>query len=239
VTTLQIVGADIGRAAWNWERGPNTLWVRSMPATQLNSRYYAKKGWIIMERLEEDISFIQEVDKLKNIVRKSRNTSNERFENDAEHSWHICIMAITLQKYSNVQIDISRVLHMLIIHDLGEIYSGDTIVYAKGNDLKRDELESASKLFSMLGPIQQKELYALLVEFETRETPEAKYANAIDRTEPILQNIHRNGETWNTNRISYKRIVELNQNRIAEGSKELWGFLLQRINQMKTNHIIE
>jgi putative hydrolase of HD superfamily len=187
----------------------------------------------------EDIAFVQEVDKLKNVIRKSRNMSNERFENDAEHSWHICIMAITLQKYSNVEIDISRVLQMLVIHDLGEIYSGDTIVYAKGNDQKRDELESAKRLFSMLGPMQQKELYGLLEEFEARETPEAKYANAIDRTEPILQNIHNNGETWNSNKVSHARIVELNQNRIAEGSGELWSFLLKKLDEMKSNHIIE
>ena len=192
-----------------------------------------------MTQIAGDIAFIQEVDKLKNVFRKSRNMSNKRFENDAEHSWHICIMAITLQKYSNMQIDISRVLQMLVIHDLGEIYSGDTIVYAKGNDHKRDELESAKRLFSMLGPIAEKELYALLNEFEARETPDAKYANAIDRAEPILQNIHTNGETWNSNGISYKRIVELNQIKIAEGSEQLWSFLLKSLDQMKSTHIIE
>jgi putative hydrolase of HD superfamily len=197
-----------------------------------------KRGNIVTQ-IGEGIAFVQEVDKLKNVFRKSRNMSNERFENDAEHSWHICIMAITLQKYSNLKIDISRVLQMLVIHDLGEIYSGDTIVYAKGNDLKRDELVSAHKLFSMLGPIQQKELYALLNEFEARKTPEAKYANAIDRAEPILQNIHNNGETWNAYRISYKRVVELNQNKISEGSEELWSFLLKKLDQMKSNHVIE
>jgi putative hydrolase of HD superfamily len=187
----------------------------------------------------EDLAFVLEVDKLKNVVRKSRNVSNERFENDAEHSWHICIMAISLQKYSNVRVDIARVLQMLVIHDLGEIYSGDTIVYAKGNDHKRDELESARRLFSMLAPIQEREFYSLLTEFEAHETPDAKFANAMDRAEPILQNIHNNGETWNSNGISYKRIVELNQNKIAEGSAELWRFLLQRLDEMRSNHIIE
>lgn len=187
----------------------------------------------------EDVAFLLEVDKLKNVVRKSRNVSNERFENDAEHSWHICIMAITLQKYSNERIDIARVLQMLVIHDLGEIYSGDTIVYAKGDDHKKDELESARRLFSMLGPMQERELSSLLIEFEARETPEAKYAQAIDRAEPILQNIHNNGETWNSNGISYQRIIELNQDRIGEGSSELWRFLLQRLEEMRVNHIIE
>ena len=154
--------------------------------------------------------------------------SNERFENDAEHSWHICIMAITLQKYSNMQIDISRVLQMLVIHDLGEIYSGDTIVYAKGDDHKRDELESARKLLlNAWADPGEKPLCPLKRNSKSRETSDAKYANAIDRTEPILQNIHNNGETWNSNRISYKRIVELNQNRIGEGSAKLWSFLLR------------
>ena len=189
-------------------------------------------------QIEKDMTFIQEVDRLKNVIRKSRNISNERFENDAEHSWHVCMMAMTLQKYSNVRIDISRVLKMLVIHDLGEIYSGDTIVYAKGDDHKRDELESANRLFSMLGPVQHRELHALLGEFEARETPESKFANAVDRAEPILQNIHNGGETWNTNRISYERIVATNQSKIAEGSEELWGFLLKRLDQMKSSNII-
>lgn len=189
-------------------------------------------------QIEQDMTFIKEVDKLKNVMRKSRNISNERFENDAEHSWHVCMMAMTLQKHSNVRIDIARVLQMLIIHDLGEIYSGDTIVYAKGDDHRRDELESANKLFSMLGPTRHRELHALLVEFEARETPDAKFANAVDRAEPILQNIHNGGETWNSNRISYERIVEINKSRIAEGSEELWGFILKRLDQMKSDNLI-
>lgn len=189
-------------------------------------------------QIEQDMTFIQEVDKLKNVMRKSRNISNGRFENDAEHSWHVCMMAMTLQKYSNVKTDIARVLQMLIIHDLGEIYSGDTLVYAKRDDHRRDELESANKLFSMLGPTQHSELRALLVEFEARETPDAKFANAVDRAEPILQNIRNGGETWNSNRISYERIVGMNKGSIAEGSEALWGFLLKRLDQMKSNGII-
>jgi putative hydrolase of HD superfamily len=190
-------------------------------------------------QIERDVAFILEVDKLKNIVRKTRNIANRRFENDAEHSWHICMMAMALQQYSNVRVDIGRVLQMLVIHDLGEIYSGDTIVYAKSDEHRRDELESANKLFSLLGPFQHEELDVLLAEFESRVTPESKYANAIDRTEPILQNIHNSGETWNANRISYKRIVEVNQSKIAEGSEALWGFIRAKLDQMKADNLIE
>ena len=192
-----------------------------------------------MSQIEKDIAFVLETDKLKNIVRKTKNVSNDRYENDAEHSWHICMMAMTLQRYSNTSIDISKVLQMLIVHDLGEIYNGDIIVYSKNNENKRNELESAKKMFSMLGTFQQEEFYALLKEFEARETGEALFANAIDRMEPILQNIYHNGETWRKNGISYARIVEVNRKLISEGSEELWSFLIEKIDQMKANHLVE
>ena len=100
-----------------------------------------------MSAIENDIAFVLEVDKLKNIVRKSRNISNDRYENDAEHSWHACLMAIALQGYANSPVDIGRVLKMLIVHDLGEIGSGDIIVYNKNRADVLNELESADKLF--------------------------------------------------------------------------------------------
>jgi putative hydrolases of HD superfamily len=189
--------------------------------------------------IERDISFILEIDKLKNVFRKTRNISNDRFENDAEHSWHICAMALTLQQYSNVPVDISRVLQMLIVHDLGEIYGGDIIVYAKSIEAKQSELESVQRVFSMLGTLQQKEFYDLVLEFETRATNEAKYANAVDRMEPILQNIHGNGETWKKNGISYARVVDVNCTMIREGSQELWNYLIEKIDQMREKHLVE
>jgi len=192
-----------------------------------------------MSVIERDIAFILEVDKLKNIVRKSRNISNDRYENDAEHSWHACIMAIALQGYANSLVDIARVLKMLILHDLGEIGSGDIIVYNKNSADVLNELESADRLFSMLEPRQHEELKDLMKEFETRETSESKYANAIDRAEPVLQNIHRNGETWKKNGIGYERIVEMNQRKIGEGSVELWRYLLNQIDQLKEKGLFD
>jgi putative hydrolase of HD superfamily len=185
--------------------------------------------------IESDIAFVLEVDKLKNIVRKSRNVSNERYENDAEHSWHACIMAMALQRYANSPVDMGRVLRMLIVHDLGEIESGDIIVYKKGQADVQNELQSADRLFSMLEPSQHEELIGLLKEFEARETNESKYANAIDRAEPVLQNIHRNGETWKRNGITYERIVEMNQKKIGEGSLELWKYLIRQVDTLKEN----
>jgi putative hydrolases of HD superfamily len=191
-----------------------------------------------MAPIGDDIAFIHEVDKLKNVIRKSRNISNERYENDAEHSWHACIMAMALQGHANQPVNLSRVLQMLIIHDLGEISCGDTIVYAKNKDHQKEELEAADALFSMLGPDRRKELLALFMEFEARESPDAKYAHAIDRTEPILQNIHNNGETWNANGISYTRIVEVNRRRVSEGSEELWRLLNAGLERMREDAVI-
>lgn len=184
-------------------------------------------------RMDDAIAFIREADKLKNIVRKTRNFSNERYENDAEHSWHICLMAITLQPWANEAVDIARVLKMLILHDLGEIFCGDTIVYAKNDDHKRRELEAAHDFFAMLGPLRQEEYYTLVNEFEARATPEARYANAIDRAEPILQNMHHNGETWNKNNISFDRVVALNAALVSEGSRPLWEYILRGLEGMR------
>ena len=192
-----------------------------------------------MPAIEKDIAFILQVDKLKNIVRKSRNVSNDRYENDAEHSWHACVMAMTLQRYADRPVDIGRVLKMLIIHDLGEIESGDIIAYDKNDADVLKELESADRLFSMLEASQHSEFNGLLKEFEARETNESRYANAIDRMEPILQNIHRNGETWKKNRIRYEKIVEMNHQKISEGSVALWQYLIKEIDQMKDKGLVE
>ena len=155
-----------------------------------------------MLSVAQDVAFVLETDKLKNIVRKTRNISNDRYENDAEHSWHICLMAMALRKYSNEPVEISRVVQMLIVHDLGEISSGDVIVYKKTQEESREELQAAKSLLSMIGAPQSEELVRLLEEFDARKTSEAKFANAMDRMEPVLQNINRQGETWKRNGIT-------------------------------------
>jgi len=149
------------------------------------------------------------------------------------------MMAMALQGYANSPVDIGRVLKMLVVHDLGEIGSGDVIVYKKNNADVISELESANRLFSMLEPPQHEELNALLKEFEGRETNESRYANAVDRAEPILQNIHRNGETWKKNKIGYEKIVEMNQKKICEGAADLWKYLNKQIDQMKEKGLVE
>jgi putative hydrolases of HD superfamily len=188
--------------------------------------------------IEREIQFIVEADKLKNGVRKTRNISNDRYENDAEHSWHTCLMAVALQARSNAPVDISRVLQMLIVHDLGEISGGDIIVYLKTSAHTAAELEAARALLSLLGEGTGGRLHALMQEFEARQTDDARYANAIDRAEPLLQNIHNNGETWRARGITYEQILTVNEQKISEGSEDLWRFLRARVDAMKVSRVI-
>ena len=189
--------------------------------------------------IEREIEFIVEADKLKNVVRKTRNISNARYENDAEHSWHTCLMAVALQDRSNTPVDISRVLQMLIVHDLGEIAGGDVIVYLKTSAHTDAELEAARTLLSLLGEGTGGRLHGLMQEFEARQTDDARYANAIDRAEPLLQNICNNGETWRLRGITYEQILAVNEQKISEGSEDLWRFLRARVDAMKASRVID
>ena len=192
----------------------------------------------MMSQMDRDVAFIVNVDKLKNITRKSRNFSNERYENDAEHSWHACMMAMTLERHANAKVDMSRVLQMLVVHDLGEIEGGDVIVYGKNDDHRNAEREAARRLLSELTPEAQQQFSALLEEFDARETADSKFANAIDRTEPLLQNIMNGGETWKKNGIAYQQIIDVNREKVSDGSRDLWAYLVGKIDLMKQQGVI-
>ena len=139
------------------------------------------------ERLKQQIDFIIEIDKVKSIIRKTKLFDGTRYENDAEHSWHICMMAIILQEYSNEKVDLSKVLKMLLIHDLVEIDAGDYLVYTDKNIEKNEkEQKAAERIFSILPDEQKDELIFLWKEFELKETTEAKFAFALDRLEPVM-----------------------------------------------------
>jgi putative hydrolase of HD superfamily len=183
--------------------------------------------------LAAEMEFIISADRLKNVVRKTRNISNERYENDAEHAWHACMMALALQSRANAPVDISRVLQMLIVHDLGEIEGGDVIVYERDSTHAAAERGAARAMLSLLEGATRERLCALFDEFEDRRTGDAKFASAIDRAEPLLQNICNNGETWRMRGITYRKIIEVNELKIREGSEQLWGWLRERIDRMK------
>ncbi len=181
---------------------------------------------MISERLIKQIEFIKEIDKIKNIFRRSYITDISRNENDAEHSWHITIMAVILLEYSNFKdIDILKVLKMLLIHDIVEIDAGDVMIYDKEKlKTKLDkEIKAAERIFSILPEDQKKEFNSLWVEFEERKTKESKYARVLDRLEPILLNYYAKGKTWKEADVKSCDVLEVNKI-IEDGSEELWEF---------------
>jgi len=196
---------------------------------------------MIDERLNKDIQFILELDKMKSILRQTTLMDGSRRENDAEHSWHISVMAMVLSEYANEKIDLCKVIKMLLIHDLVEIYAGDTFCYdMEGNKSKKErELEAADKIFGMLDEDKGRELRSLWDEFEEMKTNEAVFAAAMDRMEPLFSNYYSDGGTWKKFNISkeqvYKRIEP-----IKYASDELWQFVVNMIEDaIKKGYIAE
>ena len=178
-------------------------------------------------RLENELNFIIEIDKTKNILRKTKLFDGSRFENDAEHSWTICVMALLLQKYSNFTVDIEKVIKMLLIHDIVEIDTGDTLVYSSAREgVKNDEKKAAERIFGLLDEDQKEYFIELWIEFEAKETNEAKFAAVFDRLEPLIQNYITEGYAWKNHNITYDMIIEKNKH-IENGSKEIWEFVLK------------
>lgn len=176
------------------------------------------------ERLKKQIEFIVEVDKLKKIYRQTLLMDGSRNENDAEHSWHLALMAMVLYEYSPEEdLDIIKVLKMLIVHDLVEIYAGDTFCYdEKGNlDKAQREEVAAERLYSILPSDQGHEFRALWDEFEERKTPEALFASSLDRLQPLICNYYTEGHTWVKYGIKSDKVLERNLP-IKEGAPKLW-----------------
>ena len=187
------------------------------------------------ERLKKQINFIIEVDKIKNIYRRSYITDASRNENDAEHSWHITLMALILLEYSNFKdknIDILKIIKMLIIHDIVEIDAGDVMIYDKEKlKTKLDKEEKAAeRIFSILPDEQKKEFHSLWVEFEERKTEESKFARVLDRLQPIILNYCAKGKTWKQANIKASDVLNVNQI-INDGSTELWEFAKEIIKE--------
>lgn len=195
---------------------------------------------MINKRLLKDIDFIVEIDKMKTILRQTSVIGLDQRENDAEHSWHISLMAVMLQEYSNEKIDILKVIKMLLIHDLVEIYAGDTFCYdAVGNSDKRErELKAAEKIYGMLDIDKGGELRSLWDEFEKMKTPEALFAASMDRMQPMLSNYYNDGGTWKKYGVKkdsiYKRISP-----VEKTSDELWAYMKHIIEDAEKKGYIE
>ena len=176
------------------------------------------------ERLKRQLGFIIEADKMKNIFRQTLLTDKSRRENDAEHSWHFALAAMVLFEYAHSpEVNEGRVLRMALLHDMVEIYAGDTFLYDdKANEDKAQrEQEAADRLFGMLPEDQGREYRALWEEFDAAETPDAIYAGAIDRIQPILNNYMVEGYTWKKGNVRSSQVLERMQP-VKRGIPEVW-----------------
>ena len=180
--------------------------------------------------LSKTVGFIGYIDQLKSVIRMNALHNGSRKENTAEHSWHGALSAILLAPYANFAIDEDRVTRMLLIHDLIEIEAGDTFVYdAEGLAVQEAaESQAAKEIFQRLPSDQGRKLKALWEEFEARQTPEAKFAKAIDRFLPIYSNLRNDGFSWRPHDISQAQVRELAEI-IREGSTRLWEWVDQEL----------
>lgn len=177
----------------------------------------------INDRLKKQIEFILEIDKEKEIYRQTHITGNSRYENDAEHAWHMAIMAYLLKEYSNAEIDIAKTMMMILIHDIVEIDAGDTYAYDEvALKTQKEREEKASKrLFGLLPKDQQQELTALFNEFEENLTKEAKFAHAMDNFQPLLLNDFNGGFDWKQHDVNKDKVLA-RQSRSKDGSQLIY-----------------
>ncbi len=195
------------------------------------------------ERLEKQLGFLLEADKMKSLYRQTYIISDEsrgasmrefegesnryrRRENDAEHSFHLALFAMILAEYSNEPVDVLKVIKTVIIHDIVEIDAGDTYLYdAKGNETKRErESKAADRLFGMLPGDQRSEYRGLWEEFEAKSTPEARFAASLDRIQPMLLNYKKGGISWQEHGVGYEQVKARNSS-VSDGSAVLWEYM--------------
>lgn len=196
---------------------------------------------MIAERLKKQLDFLVEIDKVKNIFRMTYIADGSRRENDAEHSWHLAIMAFLLSDYIKEDIDVCKVIKMVLIHDLIEIYAGDTFAFdEKANEDKEErELASANKLFSLLPEDQEKEFMTLWNEFEECTTREAEYANMLDRIQPLLLNYVVGGGSWTEHKISSEQIYKRHEITLSKGPQEFKDLVNTIVNECVEKGLLE
>ncbi|WP_344870641.1 HD domain-containing protein [Allokutzneria multivorans] len=173
-------------------------------------------------RLRAQLEFVVEVDRLKTILRQSPLAAVDRRENDAEHSWHLALMVVLLAEHSDEPIDVGHTVKLVLVHDLVEIYAGDTPLYSDATDQQEREEAAADRLFGLLPDDQAVALRALWDEFEARSTPEARFAKAMDRLQPLLLNWMARGGTWKSPGVTAD-VVRARKAVIGEASSSLWA----------------
>lgn len=183
-----------------------------------------------MTDLERELEFSILLDDMKRILRRTKHIGSDTYENDAEHSFHIATMAMVFHSYCKEETDLGHTIKMLLTHDLVEIYAGDTFCYdvEANKDKSLREHEAADKLFGMLPKDKGEMFHNLWLEFEAMETPESKFANTMDRMQPLLNNLKNGGGTWKGNNVSYSSVVK-RMEPVAEFSTEIWTNLNEKI----------
>ena len=175
------------------------------------------------ERMLRQLEFVRELDKAKGVLRQSLTTVGERREDDAQHQWHVAVMALFLAEHAAEPVDVSRVVAMLLLHDVVEIDAGDVFVYDEAAQAGKRAAEEAAadRLYGLLPPDQAAWARELWEEFEAKETPDARFAGSIDRLQPLLQNLMTDGQGWKRNGITADRVFGVNE-KIGPGSPVLW-----------------
>lgn len=185
-----------------------------------------------MRNLEAQLAFIRELDKLKGVYRLARvKTDENRRENSAEHSWHLCLIAHVLLDYVDEPVDINKVIRLLLVHDIVEIDAGDTFAFAPQSALDEQpekELRAAKRLFGLLPKHQGDEFLNLWLEFERRDSPEARYAVAIDRVTPLIMNVANDGGSWRHHSPSRSQVLKRNEY-IGIAAPRLWDYVVSQI----------
>lgn len=178
------------------------------------------------ERLKKQMEFILEVDKLKKIGRQTYLSDASRKENDAEHSWHLALMAVLLSEHSNENIDILKVITMVLIHDVVEIDAGDTYAYDEAGKVTQREREEAAadRIFNILPEDQAKYMRELWEEFEAQESPEAKFARTLDNAQPVMLNDATDGLAWREHQVKLNQVMNRNKN-THKGSEDIWEYV--------------
>lgn len=188
------------------------------------------------ERLKKQMEFILEADKIKRIGRQTYLSDGVRKENDAEHSWHLALMAILLQEHSNQELDVLKVITMVLIHDMVEIDAGDTYAYDEAaHATKRErEVAAADRIFGILPADQKEYLRQLWGEFEEYETPEAKFAHMLDNFQPLMLNDATDGRSWVEHGVKKSQVLKRNA-RTAEGSE----VIMNEVRKIVDKHVVK
>ena len=194
-----------------------------------------------MTDFEKQMAFIMELDKIKKITRQTYLSDASRKENDAEHSWHLALMAVLLKEYANEEVDLAKVIPMVLLHDLVEIDAGDTYAYDQAGlaTQRARETKAADRIFGMLPEDQGTKFRNLWEEFEAYETAEAKFAHVLDNCQPLLLNDASGGKSWKEHTVHKSQIYKRNEH-TAEGSREIWEYMQQLIDKhIQLGHVID